>query len=93
MIIGVLQIALRLPEAHSLKEKRWILKSLTARLRNKFNVSVSEVDHQDKWQLATLAVAHVGNAREHTNKVLDLIGNFVEREKQIEVVDSKLEIL
>jgi len=93
MIVGVLQIALRLPEAHSLKEKRRVLKSLTTRLRNRFNVSISEVDSQDAWQSALLAVAYVGADRGHGNRLLDQVLRFAERERQIEVVDSKLEFL
>lgn len=93
MVIGILQMALRLPETHSLKEKRWILKSLQSRLRNRFNIAVSEVDSQDAWQSATLAVAHVSNDRGHTNKLLDEVLDFAERIRQIEVVDSKLELI
>lgn len=91
MVIGVLQMALRLPEAQSLKEKRWVVKSIVTRIRNKFNVSVSEVASQDSWQLASLAIAHVGNDRGHTNELLDQVLNFSERVKQIEVIDSRLE--
>lgn len=93
MVIGVLQVAIRLPESHSLKEKRRLVKSLVARVRNKFNVSISEVDSQDSWQLATLAVAHVGNARRYTNELLDQALRFMEDVKKIEVVDSQLELL
>ena len=91
MVLDLLQMALRLPESQSLKEKRWLLKSLTARIKNRFNVSVSEVDSQDKWQLSTLAVAHVGIARPETNGLLDRVLEFAEGEKQIEVIDSKLD--
>ena len=82
----------RLPEAQSLKEKRGFLKSLVTRLKNRFNVSVAEVDSQDQWQLSTVAVAHVGTSKPHTNGLLDQVLEFAEDVKQIEVVDSKLEI-
>lgn len=91
MVIGVLQLAVRLPEAHSLKEKRWLLKSLTTRIKNKFNVSVSEVDSQDLWQIATIAVAHVSTEKPRSNQILDQVLSFSEDFKQIEVIDSKLE--
>ncbi len=91
MVIGVLQLGLRLPEAHSLKEKRWHLKSLITRIQGKFNVSVSEVDSKDKWQLATVAVAYVGSDRGYANKLLDQVVNFAERTKELEVIDSRLE--
>ena len=92
MTVGLLRLALRLPDAQSLKEKRWVLKSLTTRIRNRFNVSVAEVDNQDSWQMATLGVAHVGEGRGHTNEILDRVRNFTEGIRTIELVDSKLEI-
>lgn len=91
MVIGVLQMALRLPAAHSLKEKRWVLKSLVTRIRSKFNVSVSEVDFQDSWQKASVAVAHVGSDRSYANQLLDQVLNFTGTVKELEVVDSQLE--
>lgn len=91
MVVGVLQLALRLPEVLSLKEKRSVIKSVNTRIRNKFNVSVSEVDGQDKWQLATIAVAHIGADRKFANRLLDQVLNLVRDVRQIEVVDSKLE--
>lgn len=91
MVIGVLQMALRLPEVHSLKEKRWILKSLLTRIRNKFNVSVSEVDFQDSWQQASVAAAHVGSGRNHANRLLDQVLNFTGKVRELEVIDSQLE--
>lgn len=54
-----LRVELRIPQAHSLKEKRGVLKPLIAELRKLFGVSVAEVDHQDLWQRATLGVAVV----------------------------------
>ena len=85
-------MVVRLPEAQSLKEKRWLLKSLVTRLKNRFNVSVAEVDSQDQWQLSTVAAAHVGTSRPHTNGLLDQVLEFAEDVKQITVIDSKLEI-
>lgn len=93
MVIGILRLDLRFPEAQSLKEKRWQIKSLTARIRNKFNVSVAEIDGQDFWQRGTLAVAHVGNDRRHSNELLDQVRNLVDSVKQLELVNSRLEFL
>ena len=59
MHAAALRVELRIPEAHSLKEKRGALKPLIAELRRRFGVSVAEVDHQDLWQRATLGVAVV----------------------------------
>ena len=91
MVVGLLQMALRLPSPQSLKEKRWVVKSLVTRIQNKFNVSIAEVDFQNVWQKATLAVAHVGNDRAFSNQLLDQVLNFTQRSREIEVIDSQLE--
>ena len=88
-----MSLSIRIPGALSLKEKRFVLKSLVTRIRNRFNVSVSEVDSQDKWQLATLGVAHVAGDRRFSNQVLDGVLDFAEAVKQIEVLDSNIEFL
>ena len=71
--IGVLTLELRLDESHSLKEKRHVVQSLKDRLRNKFNVSVAEIDHQDTWQRATLAAVTVASDHTHATKVLQSV--------------------
>ena len=68
--IGVLTLELRLEDSHSLKEKRHVVQSLKDRLRNKFNVAVAEIDHQDTWQRATLAAVTVASDHTHAEKVL-----------------------
>lgn len=82
---------LRIPENGSLKGKRQVLLGLKTRIRNKFNVSISEVDQQDKWQAATLAVACVGTDQPGVNRALDYIVEMVNREPAVEIVDSRLE--
>jgi uncharacterized protein YlxP (DUF503 family) len=83
MNVGVCRISLRLPENLSLKGKRQVLKSITTRIRNKFNVSVAEIDDHDLWQLASL-----GN--EVLSKVVDFI---IGARFEVEVVDYEIEIL
>jgi uncharacterized protein len=68
--IGVLTLELRLEESHSLKEKRHVVQSLKDRLRNKFNVAVAEIDHQDTWQRSTIAAVTVASDHTHAEKVL-----------------------
>jgi uncharacterized protein YlxP (DUF503 family) len=69
-VIGVLTLELRLENSHSLKEKRHVVESLKNRLRNKFNVAVAEIDHQDLWQRSVIAVVTVSSDRVHSEKVL-----------------------
>jgi uncharacterized protein len=68
--IGVLTLELRLENSHSLKDKRHVVASLKERLRNKFNVAVAEIDHQDLWQRAAVAAVTVSSDRTHAEKVL-----------------------
>ncbi len=91
MVIGLLQLDLRIPDSQSLKGKRQVLLGLKTRLRRRFNVSVSEIDYQDKWQMATLAVACVGNDRSGVNRALSHVEETVRRERDLEMVDLRLE--
>jgi uncharacterized protein YlxP (DUF503 family) len=68
--VGVLTLELRLENSHSLKEKRHVVESLKTRLRNKFNVAVAEIDHQDLWQRSAIAAVTVSSDHVHAEKVL-----------------------
>ena len=94
MHVSVCQIELRLPENHSLKGKRQVIKSITARLQNRYKVSVAEVENQDLWQLATLGVACVSNHRRHTDEVLANVVKFIAQNyPDIELLSSEIETL
>ena len=68
--VGVITLELRLEESHSLKDKRHFVKSLKDRLRNKFNVAVSEIDYQDLWQRGLIAAVTVSSDQSHAELVL-----------------------
>lgn len=72
--LGVLTIELRVEEAHSLKDKRQVVQSLKGRLRNRFNVAIAEIDGQDTWQRAILALVTVGD-RAVCEKTLSALEN------------------
>ncbi len=92
MVIGVCNLQLYLPAAHSLKDKRRVIRSLTARLRQHFNVSVSEVGNQDLWQSAELAVVCVSTDLSYTHGLLTKAMNFVESSRlDLQVVDYQFE--
>ena len=94
MNVGVCRVSLRLPENQSLKGKRRVLKSITTRVGNKFNVSVAEIDDHDLWQLATLGIGCVSNDRRYTNEVLSKVVDFIVGGRfEVEVVDYEIEIL
>ena len=93
MRIGILTIRLSIREAHSLKEKRRIIKSLKDRLHNTFNASVAEVDAQDAHQTAVLGVSVVGTDGRFVNSVLSKIVDFVRKRGGAELVDYDMEII
>jgi len=94
MNVGVCKIELRLPENQSLKGKRRVLKSITSRIRSKFNVSIAEVDEQDRWQLATIGICFVSNNSRYTNQVLSKVVDLIVNGRfEIEVVNYEIEIL
>jgi uncharacterized protein YlxP (DUF503 family) len=92
MHVGVCRIELRLPENHSLKGKRQVIKSIITRLQNRFNISVAEVDNQDLWQLATLGIACVSNHRRHADETLANVIKFVAQNyPDVELLSSEIE--
>jgi uncharacterized protein YlxP (DUF503 family) len=94
MNVGVCRVKLRFPENLSLKGKRQALKSITTRLRSRFNVSVAEVDDQQLWQLATLGICHVSNDSRYTNQVLSKVADFIVNGRfEVEILDYEIEVL
>jgi uncharacterized protein YlxP (DUF503 family) len=91
MIVGVCTIELRIRESRSLKTKRQVIKSITSRVKNNFNVAIAEVDYQDKWQRALLGVAVVSTAMDHANGTLNKVVNFVESMYLAELLDYHIE--
>ena len=90
MIVGVCQISLHLPECHTLKEKRQIVKSVIARVRNQFEVAIAEVEDNDLWQIATLGVSCVSNSNQHAGDMLERVRHYIE-ETRPDVIISNFE--
>jgi uncharacterized protein YlxP (DUF503 family) len=88
VIVGVQMWELHLPGCHSLKEKRGVLKPLTAALRQQLNVSVAETGHQDLWQRAEIACAAVGSARPVVEQLLRSADRLVEQRDGVRIVDT-----
>jgi len=91
--VAVGTVELHLPDVDSLKGKRHVLKGLKERVRQRFEVSVAEVDHQDAWQRATLAVACVSGDSRHANEVVSKALAFIESTVDGHVIDVQTEIL
>jgi uncharacterized protein YlxP (DUF503 family) len=88
MLIAVSTYDLHLPAAHSLKDKRSVLKSLKARLHNEFNVSVAETAHQDSWQRAELSVCVVASDRRHAESVMSSVDRMVAQADGLRIIDT-----
>jgi uncharacterized protein YlxP (DUF503 family) len=94
MNVGVCKVSLRIPENMSLKGKRQVLKSITSRIGNKFNVAVAEVDDNDVWQLATIGICCISNNNRHANQVLSRVVAFIMASRfDVEILDYEIEII
>jgi uncharacterized protein len=91
--VAVGTVELHLPDVGSLKGKRHVLKGLKEKVRARFEVAVAEVDHQDMWQRATLAVAYVSHDSRHANEVVAKAVDFIEDNVDGYVTDVSVEIL
>jgi uncharacterized protein YlxP (DUF503 family) len=93
-MLAILTIHLHLPGCASLKEKRGQIKPLIARLRREFNLSVAEVDLQDKWQEAVIGCAMIGNERAFLESALQTVARWVEANwRDGDVIEQKIEII
>ena len=93
MRLGLLSLDIHIPAANSLKDKRRVIKSLRERIRRRCNVSIAEVDYQDKWQRATLAIVAVTSDSAGMDRVLLQVQKLVDGYDELEVLESRMEHL
>jgi uncharacterized protein YlxP (DUF503 family) len=93
MLIGTLRIRLLIREARTLKDKRQVVKSVKDRLRNRFNVSVAEVEAQDNPRLAVLGFAMVSNEAHHLKVALGQIVEALRSHPSAELLDHEQEVI
>lgn len=93
MVIGLLTLDLHFPGARSLKDKRQALRSLETRVRNRHNVALAEVEHQDLWQRARLAVVSVNTDHGHLERTLQAVASEAATARDVLLADQQLEIL
>jgi uncharacterized protein YlxP (DUF503 family) len=93
IVIALLTIDIHIPHAQSLKDKRMVIRRMKDRLRTKFNVSVSEVDHQDLWQRSQVGVVTVGSDDDYVRQTLALALEEAERSAPECVVQGSIEIV
>ena len=93
MRIATITFRLRAPWVHSLKEKRMIVKSLAAKLQNKFHVSAAEIDEQDVHQIIVVGVASIVPHNAMADSLMDEISEFVESNTEAEIVEEMREVI
>lgn len=94
MVLGTLSLTLHIPESHSLKEKRMVVRSLVERLRRRFNVAVAEVGDHDVWQVATLAAVVVSGDSRHAEEMIAKVLRAVEDEEgEALLTESRIELV
>jgi uncharacterized protein YlxP (DUF503 family) len=93
MVVGALKLTLHLGEAGSLKTKRKVVRSITDRVRAKFNAAAAEVGSNELWQRIELGFSACGNQPAHVQKQLEELTHFVERLALAEVVDVRVEVM
>ena len=94
MNVGICKIQLNLPASRSAKEKRNVIGSITTKVRNKFNVSIAEIDPDQGWRSAILAVTCVSSSSNHVNEMLSRVLAFIENCRDEAVTtDYDIEIL
>ena len=92
MVVGTCTISLHIPESGSLKYKRWVLRRIKDRVRNKFNVSIAEIDDFDLWQRSTLGVAVVSKDGRFASQVISKVIDLIESDGNAHVLDIQTDL-
>jgi len=94
MIVGVMQFEIYMHSSRSLKDKRRIIRSLTEKIKSKFqNLSISEIGSHNLWKKSEIAVAIVSNDAQFVNSNLDHVLNYLKNNGSFEIVTSNIEVL
>jgi uncharacterized protein YlxP (DUF503 family) len=94
MTVGACRVTLRLPENDSLKGKRQLIKSITSRVHNKYNVSIAEIGDNESWQIVSLGISCVSNSARHADEMLSKVVKFITGSRlDAELLDYEMEML
>lgn len=93
MIVGTLELVLRIPGSQSLKDKRQVIRSILDTARSRFNISAAEIGSLDSYRTAELGFACVSNDRNVVQRLLEKIAGLAESNPLCEVVESSIEIV
>lgn len=93
MHVGVLQVRLHVPEAHSLKDKRRVVKSILERAKQRYGVSAAEIDEQDVHRIAILGFAYVSGSHHHAQEVVHKLLDGLRTHPVARLIEHELEVL
>lgn len=93
MIVGICTCEILIYDSNSLKEKRGIIKSIIDKTKNKFNISISEVAENDKWQKAVIGFSVVSNDTKIVDSTMEKVIRFMSSYSEIEIINIEKEIL
>ena len=93
MTIVILRLILFISGSNSLKRKRMVMHSLKARLRNRFNIAMAEIDNHDKWQKATLAIVGVSKDKKNIDREFSKILSFIDNFHLASILDYEMEAI
>src|SRR5262245_34676551 len=93
MVVGVLRLTVYIPENHSLKGKRAVMRKIKAQVKNEFNVSISEDEDQDPWEKATFGVSRIGTDEGDVDGALRAVVRFIEGMALVELGEERLEFV
>ena len=91
MVVSVLTIELVIYSSSSLKEKRFVVKSLKDKLKNKFNIAIAEVDYLDKWKRAKLGIVTVENDYKHVENSIQNVFEFIDTWNEFEIINHSFD--
>ncbi len=93
MVVGIGVVKLLIHSSSSLKAKRQVMKSILGKVRSKFDISIAEIEDQDKWQKGAIGFAVVSNDGGHAHAMLESIINYIESLYTAEIIDTRIEIV
>ncbi|ART76384.1 DUF503 domain-containing protein [Sutcliffiella horikoshii] len=92
-MIGYLECDCMIYDAQSLKEKRAVLQRIMTRLKQRFNISISEIDHQDVWQRTKIGIVSISSSKSITEKELQKVLDYLDSFPEIERAETSLDWL
>ncbi|HOK55961.1 MAG TPA: DUF503 domain-containing protein [bacterium] len=93
MFIGTLKFEIIIPGSSSLKDKRRVIQSLQNKIKSKFNVSIAELEHQDKWQRTVIGLCFVNSEKKEIENICEKIKNMIFDNSDIMVINELSEII